>query len=1495
MIDTRSLQDAIHRAFGGAAAFDAYTRHVYATDASMYAIEPIGVAFPHDADEVVAAVEIAGQHGVPVLARGAGTSLGGQAVGRALVLDFSRHMHRILDVDPEAGTARVEPGVVQDDLNRMVGPHGLLFAPDTSTSNRATLGGMIGNNSCGARSARYGMTIDHVSALEVVLSDGARMRTAPATPEDVRGRARVDTLEGRLYRELPALIDAHASAIRTGFPVHWRRSGGYRLERMLPERGLFDLAQLITGSEGTLAIVTGATVKLVQPPRHVAALAGHFESVAGALATMDDLLDAGPAVIELVDRVILELARRSPLHAQLTSVLEGRPGALLWVEFYGESSGDAQAAAERLAGRWLGRGAYAVVRAHGAVEQRRFRALRQAGLGLLYAAAQGRERSLAFVEDTAVDPRRLAEYTARFDEILTRRGLRAGFYGHASAGCLHIRPFMDLTRPGAVETVRAIAQEVRDLVIEFGGVNSSEHGDGLVRSEFNRQLFGDELYGAMQQVKALFDPHGRLNPGKIVDAPRMNEHLRDPALPQVVPLRTFVRFDAEGGMRGAADRCMRVGECRKTAGAGGTMCPSWMATRDEKHSTRGRANALVLALSSPDPRAALGDAGLHEALDLCLECKACRTECPLGVDMAALKAEMLAQTYAGRVPPLRSRAFGRVRTIHRAGSALAPVSNWLARARPLRALAHRWLGIDRRRALPRFHRHTLQKWFARRTASSGSAPKRGTVTMLADSFTSYTEPAIGRAAVELLELAGWQVELTGDLCCGRALISKGLLAEARSGHDALVRRLAPAARAGRPIVGVEPSCVVTLIDELPKLASDADGAAAIAGRAMLVDELLAAALADGSLAIDAGAPTDGPPILFHAHCHQKSAHRAAASAMILERIRPGRVQELDAGCCGMAGSFGYEREHYDLSMQIGALRLFPAIRASPLDAAIAATGISCRQQIAHGTGRAAVSPDQYAPGSDQGAVKHYNTRGGIRDGLWWWNVGNGVVFTQERPMKGRNCLVLLSALVLAGFTDGVAARPTAPARAMMAQAERLGLADSMAAWYGLGIAAHHLCAGLWVVGRDLTRTPETVIAEDVARFSAFRWRDAYRYRIDEQRRTATVIDSTVGSRSAKYSGDQGCAILPAGAEDVFFTPVRVPPALPDPAQQEWPTGDRNGHAKFDDVDGAALEAALAWAFSDESLPRPQNTRGIVLLHRGRIIAERYAPGWGPYTPQISWSMGKSIAATLTGVLIQQGALRLDQPAPLEEWQDALDPRHAIRIADLLNMSSGLDFDNFGLDPDESYNAANEHFRIYFDALDVFAHAVNQPLRFPPGTVQRYRNSDPLSLMAIARRIVEARGENFLTFPQRSLFDRIGARSMVLETDAWGNFIITGYDFGGTRDWARLGLLYLRDGVWEGERILPPGFAKFVSTPAPGDPSRGYGGLFWLNRGGSRDRLPGDAYWMAGYMGQTTMIIPSRDLVVVRHGPSPGGDAGYFQEFVVRVLAALPAPGTEARH
>jgi Fe-S oxidoreductase len=515
---------------------------------------------------------------------------------------------------------------------------------------------------------------------------------------------------------------------------------------------------------------------------------------------------------------------------------------------------------------------------------------------------------------------------------------------------------MDLTRSGAVDTLRAVAEEVCALVTSFGGMNSSEHGDGLVRSEFNRQIFGDELYGAMCSLKQIFDPEGRLNPGKIVNAPRMTEHLREPALPKALPVVTHFPFDPVGGMRASANRCARIGACRKSEQAGRTMCPSFMATRDERHSTRGRANALVHALSSANPHEALGDEGLHDVLDLCLECKACKTECPLSVDMAALKAEFLSHYHEHHGVPIGALVFGHVRSLNRLGAAMAPLSNWVAGSPPVRAVVERLAGIDRRRALPQFERETLQRWFARREPLAPVAgAQRGPVVFLADSFASYTEPEIGRAAIELLELAGWDVQLAGNVCCGRALISKGLLDDARARHRDLIAQLAPAALRGVPIVGCEPSCVFTLKHELIDLAVGDSGAAAIGREARMVDDLLVQAIDDGGLVPDPNAAAAGKRILFHGHCHQKASNATTGSVGLLQRIPGATVDVLDAGCCGMAGSFGFEREHYDLSMQIGGMRLFPAVNAAP-DAIVSATGVSCRQQIAQGTSRRAIHP-----------------------------------------------------------------------------------------------------------------------------------------------------------------------------------------------------------------------------------------------------------------------------------------------------------------------------------------------------------------------------------------------------------------------------------------------------------------------------------------------------------------------------------------------------------
>ena len=964
------LEEALRRVVGGEVRFDSYSRHLYSRDASIYSIEPLGVVFPRDADDAAAVVAVAAEHGVPVLPRGAGTSLAGQAVGAAVVVDFSRHLNAIIEIDPGAGTARVQPGVVQEQLNRAAAGHGLMFAPDTSTASRATIGGMIGNNSAGSGSVRFGMTVDHVQRLDVVLSDASRATLGPVPAGRVAGLAAAPTLEGTLYRELPGLLRAHADAIATGYPKFWRQSGGYRLDRLARAAAAdeFDLAALVTGSEGTLAMVTEATVGLVPAPAHRVIAVGHFRSAQAAIEATQPALGCDPAAVELIDRTILDLSRTRLEYRRLGAILRDDPDAVLFVTFTGDTAGEAAAGLDRLDAAWRRGGhGYCTLRAESAAEQDALLKVRSAGLGLLMAASSGTLRPAAFIEDTAVDPARLAEYARRFAQLLDAAGLRAGFYGHASVGCLHVRPFIDLTRPDQRAVMRSVAEQVRDLVAEFGGVNSSEHGDGLSRSEFNEVIFGPDLYQAMRAVKALFDPAGRMNPGKIVDAAPMTEHLRDAALRPAVPVQTRLAF-GPGGMRAAADRCMNIAVCRKSGS--GVMCPSYMATGEEEHSTRGRANALVKALSAADPRAALADERLHQILDLCLECKACSSECPLGVDMTALKSEALAAYHDRHGVPVRDRAFGAIRTLNRLGSAAAPAANFLAGLRPLRRAGERWLGIAADRPLPRFERRTI---FADRPGSgaqsagpgaqaadsggprAGRAP-RGDLIFLADCFTSYNEPSAARAAIEMLELAGWRVRLTDAGCCGRASFSKGLLDQAGRMAGRVTGALAGPVARGALVTGAEPPCLLTLRDEYLAALPGDERAAALAAAVRPAEELLAEAIADGSLVIAADSPLAGRRIVFHGHCHQKAITGTAATMALLRAIPGAEVAELDAGCCGMAGSFGFEAEHYAISMRIGGLRLFPAIAAEPGQTLVAATGVSCRQQIGHGTGRAARHP-----------------------------------------------------------------------------------------------------------------------------------------------------------------------------------------------------------------------------------------------------------------------------------------------------------------------------------------------------------------------------------------------------------------------------------------------------------------------------------------------------------------------------------------------------------
>jgi FAD/FMN-containing dehydrogenase/Fe-S oxidoreductase len=955
------LEAALRRVVRGDVRFDHGSRLLYSTDASMYQVEPLGVVVPRDADDVRAAVEVARAQRVALLPRGGGTSLTGQTVNRALVLDFTRHMHRMLEVNAEEMWARVQPGLVQDELNDLIRGHGLVFGPDTSTSNRATLGGMMGNNSGGSHSIAYGLTVDHVLEIRAVLADGSEVVFGELTPAEFEAKGRAPGLEGHIYREVAAIRETYGDEIRARYPKQWRRVAGYNLNELVgigvrphsyagggngAPRTL-SMARLVVGAEGTLLTILEAKVRLVKRPRATALAVIHYHDLQEALESSPSLLETGPYAVEVTDKVILDLARANIEQSQKMGWVQGDPAAIMIVEYTGETEAEARAKAEALeARRQRERFGYAAHLAFEAAQQRAIWGLRKAGLGLLL-GMKGDKKPIAFVEDTCVEPRHLSKFVPRFKEIFASHDTVGAYYGHCSVGCLHIRPVIDLKVPRGLEQVRAIADEITDLVVEFGGTISSEHGDGRARSPFLERMYGPVLMQAFRRLKRAFDPDNRMNPGNIVDAPGILENLRYGLAYKTWEPPTLLDFSGQGGFAASVEMCNGVGVCRKTLD--GTMCPSYMVTRDEEHSTRGRANALRAVLSGRMAAAEFTGKRLYEVMDLCLECKGCKAECPSNVDMAKLKYEFLYHYYRANGLPLRNRLFGRIERLNRLGSRLPGLVNTLSTAPLSRWLLEKVAGIDRRRPLPALAAETFTDWFARRPPPSSAG--RGDVVLFHDTFVTYNTPEIGRSAVELLEAAGYRVVLIDRKCCGRPLISKGMLAEAREHAAWNVARLAPYAARGVAIVGLEPSCLLTLRDEWVDLLRT-DEARAVAGQSALLEQFL---LRERERGLALSWSRHGRAALLHGHCHQKAMIGTGPTVAALKWAGYD-VSEVDSGCCGMAGSFGFEREHYDLSVALGNRRLAPAVKAAPPTTEVIAPGISCRQQIEHLAGRRAKHP-----------------------------------------------------------------------------------------------------------------------------------------------------------------------------------------------------------------------------------------------------------------------------------------------------------------------------------------------------------------------------------------------------------------------------------------------------------------------------------------------------------------------------------------------------------
>ena len=943
--------------------FDPFNRGRYATDASFYQVMPAGVVIPRTMDEALRALAIAGDDGRVVTPRGGGTSQCGQTVNHGIVIDFSKHLNRIVSLDVENRSCVVEPGIVLDDLNRQLKKHGLWFPVDVSTASRATIGGMAGNNSCGGRSLRYGTMRDNTLSMDAALADGSLLHFGEV-PRDL---AQLNSSDHGLdlFREMLDLGAREAAEIAEKFPKVQRRVGGYNLDALVPRNAPNNLAHLLVGSEGTLAFTTQVELKLWPVIRNKVLGVCHFGSFYEAMDAAQHLVKLRPIAVELVDRTMLALGREIAMFQPIIgTAVRGDPDAVLIVEFaeedqaenirrlkqLGELMGDLGFGWDHPKRKWGG-----VVEITEPALQTGIAEFRAAGLNVMMSMKQ-EGKPVSFVEDCAVPLPHLADYTARLNEIFARHGTRGTMYAHASEGCLHVRPVLNLKLEKDVKAMRAIAEETFAMVREYKGSHSGEHGDGLVRSEFHEAMFGPRLIADFREVKHRFDPGNVLNPGKIVDAPKMDDRalFRYPPDYRVGELKTVLDWSAYpgagGGFQGAVEMCNNNGACRKLEG--GVMCPSYRATRDEKDVTRGRANTLRLAISGQLGPDALASDEMMDTLKLCVSCKACRHECPVGVDMAKMKIEVLAARVASHGLSLRDRLVGYLPRYAATASRFAPLANLRNKSRLLRMLFEKFAGISAQRALPEWRRDV----FKSDVEATGPADGRE-VVLFADTFNRAYERENLDAALRVLVEGGYRVHIPKPadrgrpLCCGRTFLSAGLVDHARAELDRLVATFAPFAARGVPIVGLEPSCLLTLRDELLSLRSDAS-AKSISAHALLFEEFLVREAEAGRLLLPLGPVA--AKALVHGHCHQKSFGAFKPVEQVL-RLVPGlQVETVESSCCGMAGAFGYGADTYQASMDMAELSLLPAVRRADDATLVIADGTSCRHQIRDGAGRGAI-------------------------------------------------------------------------------------------------------------------------------------------------------------------------------------------------------------------------------------------------------------------------------------------------------------------------------------------------------------------------------------------------------------------------------------------------------------------------------------------------------------------------------------------------------------
>ncbi|MEL6673440.1 MAG: FAD-linked oxidase C-terminal domain-containing protein [Bacteroidota bacterium] len=925
---------------------DRLTRGLYATDASVYQIMPEVVVCPADEADVLRALALARTYQQQVLPRGGGTSLAGQTVAQAMVLDFSPHMNQILELNVEEKWVRVQPGMVRDELNAFLAPYGLHFAPDPATSSRANIGGMIGNNSSGTKSILYGKTVDHVLGLKVALDDGTLLETQALSPAEWQEKCQQRDREGEIYRTLTGILETQREEIQQRFPKVMRRVGGYNLDEFRAGES-WNLSKLLVGSEGTLAVTLEAKLKLEPLPAYKSVCVVHYAELMEAIRSVSEMLPFQPAAIEILDHTVVNLSRQNLTTQRHCAFLEGEPAAILIVEFYDQDQEAVmdrpRAMIEHLRGKHIGY-AYPLFPEGPAYED--VWTIRKKGLGLML-GLKGEAKPLPFIEDAGIPMESLPAYIGEVLAVCAAHETPAAMYAHASVGVIHVRPILDLRQEIHIQRFKAIAEATFELVKKYGGSWSGEHGDGLVRSPFNEAFFGAALYQAFRQIKSCFDPGHRLNPGKIVDAPPMVENLRYGSDYQDQLPDTHFSFSGEGGFDAAVHMCSGVGECRKILT--GTMCPSFMVTRDEEQSTRGRANALRLAMSGQLGEMGLDSPRLQESLNLCLSCKACKSECPSNVDMARLKSETRQWYYQTHGISARDRMVAASHHMaRRLSGPFAPLVNAFLGWSPVRWGLEKTLRLDRQRRLPAYAATSFASWFRQHQPAPEGLP----VVLFVDTYLNYHEPELGKSAVRLLGKLGYQVHLAEVGCCQRPRISNGFLKLAKKEGTQTLARLIPYLEKNWPIVAIEPSCTSALVDDLPDLLTGQKGAELLPQRVKMIDVFLWESYQQGHWQAPAGASSSA--WMLHGHCHQKALFGTDAMKKLLEVVAGSPVTEVDSGCCGMAGAFGYEAEHAALSKKMAERRLFPAIREKEQGTGVIACGVSCRHQIEDGTGEKAL-------------------------------------------------------------------------------------------------------------------------------------------------------------------------------------------------------------------------------------------------------------------------------------------------------------------------------------------------------------------------------------------------------------------------------------------------------------------------------------------------------------------------------------------------------------